>query len=184
METESKSNWLKEWGTPLLFAIILAIIFKMFVVAPYIVEGASMDPTLHDGDRLLVNKFISYVQEEPARGDIIIIKDVEADKHYVKRVIGLPGDTIEMKQDKLLVNGEELTEPYLSSNKDDAETMGMHLTEDFGPVEVPKDQLFVMGDNRLRSMDSRNGLGKIELDEVVGKAEVVWYPFKDVRSTK
>ncbi|MDP4550639.1 signal peptidase I [Alkalihalobacillus macyae] len=184
MKTESRSNWLKDWGTPLLLAIILAFVIKMFVVAPYIVEGASMDPTLHDGDRLLVNKFISYVQEEPARGDIIIIKDVEADKHYVKRVIGLPGDTVEMKQDKLLVNGEELYEPYLSSNRSDAETMGMHLTEDFGPVNVPDDQLFVMGDNRLRSMDSRNGLGKIELDEVVGKAEVVWFPFKDVRSAK
>ncbi|TKD72034.1 signal peptidase I [Pseudalkalibacillus hwajinpoensis] len=184
MKTESQSNWLKEWGTPLLFAIILAFVIKMFFVAPYIVEGASMDPTLHDGDRLLVNKFISYVQDEPARGDIIIIKDVEAEKHYVKRVIGLPGDTVEMKQDKLLVNGEELNEPYLSSNRSDAETMGMHLTEDFGPVNVPEDQLFVMGDNRLRSMDSRNGLGKIELDEVVGKAEVVWFPFKDVRSTK
>lgn len=184
MKTESQSNWLKDWGTPLVLAIILAFVIKMFVVAPYIVEGASMDPTLHDGDRLLVNKFISYVQEEPARGDIIIIKDVEADKHYVKRVIGLPGDTVEMEKDKLFVNGEKLNEPYLSSNRSDAETMGMHLTEDFGPVNVPDDQLFVMGDNRLRSMDSRNGLGKIELDEVVGKAEVVWFPFKDVRSAK
>ena len=183
MKTDSESHWLKEWGTPLLFAMILAFAIKMFVVAPYIVEGASMDPTLHDGDRLLVNKFISYVQEAPARGDIVIIKDVEAEKHYVKRVIGLPGDTVEMKQDKLHVNGKELNEPYLSSNRSDAETMGMHLTEDFGPINVPEDQLFVMGDNRLRSMDSRNGLGKIEVDEVVGKAEVVWFPFKDVRST-
>ncbi|WP_347550982.1 signal peptidase I [Pseudalkalibacillus hwajinpoensis] len=184
MRKESQSHWLKEWATPLLFAIVLAFVLKMFVIAPYIVEGASMDPTLHDGDRLLVNKFISHVQDKPSRGDIIIIKDDEAQKHYVKRVIGLPGDTVEMVEDKLLVNGKELNEPYLTSNKDDAETMGMLLTEDFGPVAVPENQLFVMGDNRLRSMDSRNGLGKIELDEVVGKAEVVWYPFKDVRSTK
>ncbi len=183
MKTEIEANWLKDWGAPLLFAIVLAFVIKMFIIAPYIVEGASMDPTLHDGDRLLVNKFISYVQEEPARGDIIIIKDEDAEKHYVKRVIGLPGDIIEMSQDHLYVNDKQLKEPYLDGNRADAETMGMRLTEDFGPVEVPEGQLFVMGDNRLRSMDSRNGLGKIELEEVVGKAEVVWFPFKDVRST-
>lgn len=184
MKSDGESNWLKDWGAPLLFAIILAFVVKIFVMAPYIVEGASMDPTLHDGDRLLVNKFISYVQENPERGDIIIIKDEDAKKHYVKRVIGLPGDIVEMKQDKLYVNETELKEPYLDANRDDAKTMGMRLTEDFGPVEVPEGQLFVMGDNRLRSMDSRNGLGKIELEEVVGKAEVVWYPFQDVRPTK
>lgn len=183
MEKESQTKWVKEWASPLLFAIALAFVLKMFIIAPYIVEGASMDPTLHDGDRLIVNKLISIVQEEPARGDIVIIKDKEVDKHYVKRVIGLPGDTVEMKDDKLLVNGKKLDEPYLTKNRSKAETMGMQLTEDFGPIEVPNGELFVMGDNRLRSMDSRNGLGKISTDDVVGRAEMVWYPFKDFRST-
>ncbi|WP_377889831.1 signal peptidase I [Alkalihalobacillus sp. R86527] len=183
MEKESQTKWVKEWASPLIFAVALAFVLKMFIIAPYIVEGASMDPTLHDGDRLIVNKFISYVQEEPARGEIVIIKDTEMDKHYVKRVIGLPGDTVEMKNDSLLVNGEELDEPYLSTNRNKAETMGMQLTEDFGPIEIPEGELFVMGDNRLRSMDSRNGLGKIATKDIVGRAEMVWYPFADLRST-
>ncbi len=86
----------------------------------------------------------------------------------MKRLIGLPGDTVQMKDDTLYINGKKVSEPYLSENRKEAEAVGVKLTGDFGPVKVPEGKYFVMGDNRQRSMDSRNGLGLIDKNEWPG----------------
>lgn len=110
MSKKRKSHSLLEWGKAVLLAVGLALIIRLFLFEPYLVEGSSMDPTLHDGDRLFVSKS-SFMIGDVKRGDIVIIDGDEKDVHYVKRVIGLPGDTVEVKGHKLKINGKQLAEP-------------------------------------------------------------------------
>ncbi|WP_462413561.1 signal peptidase I [Neobacillus sp. Marseille-QA0830] len=168
------------WGKSLLVALGIAFIVRTFVFAPYIVEGASMEPTLHNQEKIFVARL--PVTGGIDRGEIIIIKGEE--ENYVKRVIGLPGDTVEMKSDQLFINGEAVKENYLSENREIAKQKGSLLTGDFGPLTVPQDKYFVMGDNRLFSKDSRNGLGLINKSAIIGKSEFVFYPFSDIRDTE
>ncbi|MED4205664.1 signal peptidase I [Neobacillus mesonae] len=168
---------LVSWGKSLLIALGIALVVRTFFFSPYIVEGSSMEPTLHDQEKMFVNKSVDFVS-----GDIVIIKGPA--ENYVKRVIGFPGDKIEMKNDQLFINGEISKEPYLSHNLKAAQEIGSRLTEDFGPFIVPKGRYFVMGDNRLHSTDSRNGLGLIKEESIVGKTEFIFFPFTEVRVVK
>nr|WP_226578198.1 signal peptidase I [Halobacillus litoralis] len=167
MSEQSKNEWL-EWLKAIAVAITLAFILRTFFFATSIVEGASMDPTLQNGERVMFNKIIYYI-DEPERGDIVIIE--RPVKSYVKRIIGQPGDTIEIKDHQLYVNGEQQTQTYLSEE-------AVSGTRDFGPVEVPEGKYFVMGDNRSISKDSRNGLGFVKEEEIIGRTELIIYPFK------
>ena len=98
-------------------------------------------------------------------------------------MIGLPGDIIEMRNDQLYVNSEVKDEEYLDSNKNKQKKL-MNLTEDFGPITVPENKIFVMGDNRLISKDSRNGLGFIDREDVLGKLAGIYYPFEHMKIIK
>ncbi|MEC0695300.1 signal peptidase I sipT [Bacillus atrophaeus] len=180
---KKKSNTYWEWAKAIVIAVVLALLIRHFLFEPYLVEGSSMYPTLHDGERLFVNKTVNYVGELK-RGDIVIINGDSSKVHYVKRLIGKPGETVEMKDDTLYINGKKIDESYLSNNKKDAKKLGVNLTGDFGPVKVPKGKYFVMGDNRLNSMDSRNGLGLISEDRIVGTSKFVFFPFNEMRQTK
>ncbi|OIK06055.1 signal peptidase I [Bacillus sp. MUM 116] len=170
-------NEVKSWAKSIIIALGIAAAVKTFLFAPYIVKGASMEPTLHNQEKIFVNKLDDF-----NRGDIVIIKEKEV--NYVKRVIGLPGDTVLVKDDQLYINGKYIKESYLSHNRKLAEQMDSKLTGDYGPITVPQHKVFVMGDNRLHSMDSRNGLGFIPENEIVGKSEFVFFPFSQVRETK
>ncbi|MEN1967051.1 signal peptidase I [Lentibacillus sp. N15] len=172
-EPKKKNEWV-EWGKAIFIAILLALFLKVFVFATSIVEGESMVPTLEDGERVIINKFV-YLFGEPKRGDIVIIK--RPDKNYVKRVIALPGETVEMEEHQLYINGKKLNKSFVS--KDAANHTGS-----FGPIQVPDDSYFVMGDNRAISMDSRNGLGFINRDTIIGKSAFVIYPFDEWKKTK
>ena len=110
-----KKNELWEWIKALLIAVLLAAVIRYFLFAPIVVDGLSMMPTLEDQDRMIVNKF-SYDIGEPDRFDIVVFHAPE-EKDYIKRVIGLPGDTIEYKDDTLYVNGKAYKEPYLDEYK-------------------------------------------------------------------
>jgi signal peptidase I len=169
---------LKSWMLSLGIALIIVLFVRTFLFAPYIVEGASMEPTLHNHEKIFVNKISTISGFE--RGQIIIIEGKE--DHYVKRIIGLPGDKIQMRNDQLYINDKVVKESYLSYNREVAEQMGINLTDDFETITVPENQYFVMGDNRLVSMDSRNGLGLIERERIVGKLEFVFYPFSEFRT--
>src|SRR5699024_1536574 len=109
------------------------------------------------------------------RGDIVIIE--RPLKNYVKRVIALPGETIEVKDHVLHINGEIYEQNFLSEN----EILG---TGNFGPIEIPEDSYFVMGDNRSTSKDSRNGLGFIEEENIIGRSEIIIFPFNELRVTR
>ncbi|WP_045515818.1 signal peptidase I [Neobacillus niacini] len=177
---EHTKNEIKSWTKSICIALGVAFVVRTFLFAPYIVEGASMEPTLHNQEKIFVNKL--NVADNFKRGEIVIIKGKEV--NYVKRIIGLPGDTIEMKKDQLYINGVLFEESYLSQNRKEAEQMGSLLTGDFGPEIVPENNYFVMGDNRLHSMDSRNGLGYIQEETIVGKPEFVFLPFTQIRNVK
>lgn len=172
-ETKKKNEWL-EWAKAILIAILIAIFLRSFVFATSIVDGESMDPTLEDGERVIFNKAI-YLLSEPDRGDIVIIQ--RPLKNYVKRVIALPGETIEISGNDLYVNGKKYEQTFLNEQ-------AVQQTGNFGPIEVPDDSYFVMGDNRAISKDSRNGLGFINEDEIIGRSEFIIFPFDELSRTK
>ncbi|MGF2615630.1 signal peptidase I [Rossellomorea vietnamensis] len=180
-----QKNELWEWTKALLIAVGLAALIRYFLFTPIVVDGLSMMPTLHNGDRMIVNK-LSYSVGQPDRFDIIVFHAPEQ-KDYIKRVIGLPGDTVEYKDDVLYINGEAYDEPYLEEYKEQID--GGLLTEDFTLIEkigqetVPENTLFVMGDNRRFSKDSRH-IGVVEVDEVIGSTNVIYWPIKDIELIK
>lgn len=167
--SEKIKHELWEWTKAITLALVLAFIVRHFIFATSIVEGTSMEPTLEDGERVLYNKMV-YLVDEPDRGDIVIIQ--RPNKNYVKRVVGLPGDTVEVQDHKLYVNNRRVDQTYLNQK-------AIEETGDFSAVTIPKDKYFVMGDNRNISKDSRTGLGFISSDEIIGRSELIISPFDE-----
>jgi signal peptidase I len=156
------------------FLIILLVSFVLvfgfvrpFVIEAFWIPSASMVPTLKYGDRVLVNKFI-YRFTEPERGDVIVFKSVEGDdEDLIKRVVGVPGDEIAVRDGKLFVNGEPQKEPYVNKKYPDRSF--------YAPTTVPKDHVFAMGDNRANSQDSRI-FGPVPEENIEGEAFLRFWP--------
>lgn len=168
----------KRWKFFLLFAGIVLLIFfsRELIFADYRVEGESMEPTLQDGNFLMVNKFMNDA-DSIQRFDVIVFHATE-DEDYVKRVIGMPGDAVEVRNDRLFVNDEYRPEHYLETYKDDVDgqlTYDFTLEDVTGRTTVPEGMLFVMGDNRRDSLDSRS-FGFIPIEQVVGKVDAHFWP--------
>lgn len=180
MSEKKKKNETWEWMKALLIAFGLAALIRVFLFTPIVVDGVSMMPTLSDGDRMIVNK-IGYTIGKPDRFDIVVFHAPEQ-KDYIKRIIGLPGDEVEYRDDTLYINGKPYEEPYLDKYK--AEVTDGPLTEDFTLEEkiqrntVPEGYVFVLGDNRRKSKDSRH-IGVISIDEIIGSTKIVFWPIKD-----
>lgn len=170
------------WIISIACAIVLAFVVKTFFVSFFIVEGASMEPTLYNNEKVFVNKLAAF-NGSVDHQDIVVIRDDEKDKYYVKRIIGLPGDKVELKNDTLYINGKINDEPYLPEEQEEIDLLKINRTGDFDAVKVPEDHYFVMGDNRWNSRDSRNGLGYIDEDDLVGTCEYVIVPLKYARKT-
>lgn len=174
-------NFLKEvFSTILTLLIVLGAfwVVQKVVVQPFKVEGQSMDYTLANGERMLMWKLADI-----ERFDVVVVQSpVESGKMYVKRVIGLPGDTLEVKDDKLILNGQALDEPYLAQKQAEATN---NFTKDFtlesitGQTVIPEGKVFVMGDNRQNSLDGR-GFGFIGFEDIVGEADMIYWPFNKV----
>ena len=165
---------LVEWVLVVGGALVIALVIKTFLLQAFYIPSSSMVSTLNIGDRVLVNK-LSYDLHDVHRGDIIVFErpESEADSpisDLIKRVVGLPGDTVEGQNGQVLIDGEPLAEPYL----DEGVTTG-----DFDPVEVPEGHYFMMGDNRGDSRDSRF-FGPIAEDTIVGRAFFRVWPLGDI----
>lgn len=173
-------NEVWEWIKAIAIAVGLAFLIRTFLFAPFIVEGESMETTLHNAEKLLVNKAI-YFLREPERGEIVVFH-AEPTRDYIKRVIAIPGDTIEIRNDTLYINGEVVPEPYLEENRKRLQD-DFALTEDIEPLTVGEGQIYVMGDNRRNSKDSRT-IGPVDIDSVVGRAEFVFWPLSNIRMTR
>jgi signal peptidase I len=153
------------------FALVFGFV-RPVVAAPFHIPTESMVPTLMVKDRLLVNKFI-YRFTEPERGDIALFENQQGGGDpLIKRVVGLPGDRLELRRGKVYVDDAPLEEPYL---KRDACKQGLPKTCSFGPVTVPKNHYFMMGDNRTNSLDSRF-FGPVPEDDILGEALVRFWP--------
>lgn len=164
-----------EWVEVLVIAFILAMVIKTFVIETTEVSGESMMVTLHHKDKLLVNRFI-YKFTKPDRGDIIVFLPDNENKNYIKRIIGLPGETIDIKDGKVYINDIELEEPYLTQ-----ETFNINRNPKEYPYTLKDNEYFAMGDNRSNSLDSRsNDVGILTTDKMRGKAICRIYPFDNV----
>ena len=168
----------REWGLVVIIAIGAAVLMKLFVVQQFYVSGTSMITTLHNYDRVLVNK-LSYELHDPNRGDVVVLEESQGaavNRDLIKRVIALPGETIEMKDCVVKIDGRVLVEPYLDPEVVTPNNCGPPIDP---PVTVAKHHVFVMGDNRPGSGDSRGGLGPVDYDQIVGRAFVVIWPKSD-----
>lgn len=161
-----------DWVVVVGIALIVAVVVRTFVLAHFVVDGTSMASTLQTGDRVFVNK-LSYRLHEPNRGDVVVLHQLSgsAERDLIKRVIALPGETIEVRSCEVRIDGRLLVEPYL----DPAVVSPGNCGGDTPRTLVPADHVFVMGDNRGGSQDSRT-LGPIPDDELVGRAFVVFWP--------
>jgi signal peptidase I len=170
--SEEIKSFLKEVISIVVIAFVLAMILRTFVVEGRIIPTGSMLPTIQLQDRVMVNKFIYYFKE-PERGDIVVFDPpdvLNSKEDYIKRVVGLPGDTIQVKQAQLYVNGQAVSEPYLFEP----------MAYDYGPVTVPEDALFVMGDNRNASFDSHRWNAWLTRDHLKGKAFLIYWPVNHI----
>jgi signal peptidase I len=156
----------------LIFALMFAVLLVVFVVQPVKVEGTSMLPRLHDGERIFVNKLIYYGLPQVTRGDVIVFWfPDDPSKSYVKRIIGLPNETVEVREGRILINGVALDEPYLQKDLNAA-----HVNQP--PVVVKNHYYFVMGDNRDHSSDSRSW-GLVPEKYIYGKALFRYWPLNE-----
>ncbi|HEY0004312.1 MAG TPA: signal peptidase I [Pyrinomonadaceae bacterium] len=157
----------------LVFALMIAALAVVFIVQPVKVEGTSMLPRLHDGERIFVNKLIYYGLPKLQRGDIVVFwYPNDPSKSYIKRVLGLPGETVEVREGRVLINGKELQEDYL-----DPRLNLSHMSRP--PLVVKEHYFFVMGDNRDNSYDSRSW-GLVPEKYIYGKALFRYWPLGSV----
>jgi len=188
-ETESeypKKGALRENIEAILVAIVIALFIRTFVVQAFKIPSGSMKQTLQIGDHILVNKFIygvkvPYLHEtiiplkKPRRGDIIVFKyPVDPHKDFIKRVIGIPGDEIEIRDKKLYVNQKRVNHDYGVYTDSRILSANVRPRDNFGPVTVPQHSLFVMGDNRDESFDSRFW-GFVDYKALNGKAFIIYW---------
>jgi signal peptidase I len=183
VKTKSK---IQEYIEAIIIAIMIALVVRTFIVQAYKIPSGSMKPTLLVGDHILVNKFIYGIKipyfrkilfpvTDPQRGDIVVfIYPNDRSKDFIKRVIGLGGDTIEIKNKKIFINGKEHTDKIGVYSDKVVYPAAMQPRDNYGPVTVPTGSLFVMGDNRDESMDSRFW-GFVDLKDVEGKAFIIYW---------
>ena len=195
MAASFQKSTLREYFEALVTAVILALFVRTWVVQAFKIPTGSMENNLLIGDHLLVNKLVSGPSltsfermilplREPKRGDVMVFKyPDEPERDFIKRVIGLPGDTLELKNKTVYVNGQALDEPYVHFLFPDAvpgsaDYTDLDVRRKYGPVTVPADHYFMMGDNRDNSQDSRYW-GFMPRSYVKGKALFVYFSFGD-----
>jgi signal peptidase I len=183
---KSKRGLIREYAEAIITALILALVIRTYVIQAFKIPSGSMIPTLLIGDHILVNKFIYgtkipftdrriLVFKKPEKGDIIVFKyPVDPKKDFIKRVIATEGDVIEERNKTVYVNKKAVLEPYVQHFDKAVRSDGMEPRDNFGPLIVPKNKIFVMGDNRDQSYDSRYW-GFVDLKAILGEALIIYW---------
>jgi signal peptidase I len=192
---EFQKSTVREYFEAMVTAVILAFFIRTFVVQAFKIPTGSMENNLLIGDHLLVNKFVTGPSSSALehallpegtikRGDVLVFKyPVQPDRDFIKRVIGLPGETLEVREKKVYINGQALNEPYVhyldtfGGPSDLREVTSNDVRDHFGPVTVPDGEYFMMGDNRDNSADSRYW-GFLKRDYVKGRALVIYWSYE------
>ena len=193
-----KKSTLREYFESLVIAVILALFIRTFIVQAFKIPTGSMEENLLIGDHLLVNKFTlgptaSWLERAllpigtVKRDDVVVFKyPEEPDRDFIKRIIGLPGETVEVREKKVYINGAPLVEPFVhflqpaSTASDVHEVTSFDVRERYGPVTVPVNQYFVIGDNRDNSQDSRYW-GFLPREYIKGKAVIIYWSYEAER---
>lgn len=185
-QNEKSKSRTKEYVESIIIAILIALFIRTFIVCAYKIPSRSMVPTLLVGDHILVNKFIYGVKlpllrntlipvSRPKRGDIVVfIFPNDRSKDFIKRVIGVGGDKIEIRNKKIFINDQEYQDAYGVYSDKNIHAQAFDTRDNFGPVTVPPKAIFVMGDNRDESLDSRFW-GFVDLKDVEGKAFIIYW---------
>ena len=185
MTDNKKPSKVKEYAEAIVIAILIALFIRTFIVQAFKIPSGSMKPTLEIGDHILVNKLsyglkMPYLRNtlipfgKPERGDIaVFIYPVDREKDFIKRVVAVAGDTVEIVNKKIYVNGKPLDDPYGVYTDDRIFPKALQPRDNFGPEKVPEGTIFVMGDNRDQSYDSRFW-GFVNLEDVIGKAFIIY----------
>lgn len=189
-----KKSAFREYAEAILIALLLALVIRTFVVQAFKIPSGSMEPTLEIGDHILVNKFIYGMKipftsihlfplEKPQRGDVIVfIYPLDTSKDFIKRVVAVEGDTVRIINKKLYINGSEVPDPHAVYREETLFSAEVQKRDNFGPVSVPEGNLFVLGDNRDRSLDSRFW-GFVPLGDVRGKAFIIYWSWDSQGTT-
>lgn len=180
-ETKKKSvrKEILSWVLTLAAAVAIALLVRTFLFEPIRVDGESMTDTLQNGELMFVTK-PEYILGSPSRQDVIICRYPNRKEYFVKRLVALPGDTVEIKYSKesgintVYVNGQAVDEPFLTPSRNDKDNS-------MAPLKLKDDEYFVLGDNRDNSNDSRY-VGALHRSQIVGHVRFVFFPFSDVRS--
>lgn len=160
------AHGLRDWFKDFVKALVFFLFLQTYVVQGFVIEGACMEPALHSHEKIIVNKMI-YSVHEPEVGEVVVFSyPLEPEKDFIKRVVGVPGDMLEIQDGYLFRNGERMLEPYVQE----------YVFGSYGPVKVPEGKLCVMGDNRNNSHDSRSW-GLLDKALIKGRAEVKFWPF-------
>ena len=184
--TAKTKSAFREYAEAIIMALILALFIRTFIVQAFKIPSGSMIPTLQIGDHILVNKLsyglrIPFLERyviqyaTPQRGDVVVfIYPEDRSKDFIKRVIGVAGDTVEIRNKKVFINGQPVKDPHAYFAGYDPQAGAVGSGDNYGPKTVPPDHIFVMGDNRDRSYDSRFW-GYVDLNEVRGKAFLIYW---------
>jgi len=176
----------REYAEAIIIAILIALFIRTFIIQAFKIPSGSMKPTLQIGDHILVNKFSYGVKVplmrktlipvgDPERGDIVVfIYPVDRSKDFIKRVIAVAGDTVELRNKEIFLNGKPFKDSHGVYVDERIYPASMQPRDNFGPVRVPEGSIFVMGDNRDQSLDSRFW-GFVDLKDVMGKAFIIYW---------
>jgi signal peptidase I len=186
-------NEITEWIKALAIAGLLVFVIRWFLVSPFIVDGPSMEPNFWNRERIIVNKVL-YDIRKPERGEVIVFHVPEEGRDFIKRVIGLPGETVKVEGDTVYINGKPIEEKYLKDAYDKAHKEGALYNKysgdrsnfpnsSFPDGTVPEGMVFVMGDHRDNSEDSRM-IGFIPMDRIVGRADLIFWPIDEFKLVK
>lgn len=177
-------NEVLEWIKAIVIALILVFLIRWLLFKPFIVDGPSMQPTFHTGERVIVNEIL-YDIRTPERGEVIVFHVPSEGRDFIKRVIAVGGDTVKVEGDVVTVNGEVIDEPYIQDAIEAAHNNNQLYNNTDFPNEtitegtVPEGHVFAMGDNRSDSKDSRM-IGYVPLEDIIGRADLIFWPIKDI----
>lgn len=191
MTKRKKKSTIRETIEAVVIAFVIALVIRTFVIQAFKIPSGSMIPTLQIGDHILVNKFLLGTPvdipftsinlfdmpglRKPGKGDIIVFKyPQDPQRDFIKRVIGVSGDIVEARDKEVFVNGRKLVEPYVQHADSDIKPRDVDRRDNFGPVLVPEGSVFVMGDNRDQSYDSRFW-GFVDVKQIKGKAIIIYW---------